>query len=85
MGNWKILMTPLVEKRVEAFLVANPGKAADVEGLLGDIQKYPYIPWATVDRATDRFFADRTMQIRFAGKAYPLKRTIVLIAFSIHV
>lgn len=85
MENWKILMTKEVEGKVESFLAANPGKAADVEGLLADIQNYPRISWATVDRVTDRFFADRTQQLRFAGKAYPAKRTIVLIAFTVHV
>ena len=43
MENWKIILTQEVDKKVETFLAANPGKAADVEGLLADIRELPHL------------------------------------------
>jgi hypothetical protein len=85
MEKWKIIKSPDVERRLTEFLKDHPERAGEVDGLLEDIQYYPHIRWAMVHRGSERFYADRNQQLRFAGKAYPSERTIVLTHFSNHV
>ncbi len=85
MEKWKIIKSLDVERQLAQFLKDHPDRAGDVDGLLEDIQNYPHIRWAMVHRDSERFYADRNQQLRFAGKAYPSKRTIVLTHFSSHI
>jgi hypothetical protein len=85
MEKWKIIKSSDVERRLTKFLKDHPERAGEVDALLEEIQNYPNIRWAMVHRDSERFYADRNQQLRFAGKAYPSNRTIILTHFSDHV
>jgi hypothetical protein len=84
MKNWKIIKAAGVERKIEFFKAEYPDRQNEVDRLLEEIQEYPVIRWATVFKDSGKFVVDRSQRLRFAGKAYPAERVIVLTHFSHH-